>query len=148
MMEIGQKQALALAEPAGHYDAGNSPALSRDQRRHQRFSYRDPVQARLIGLPGAIGATQLWTLLAYDLSETGLMLSSPELFPVRSRLLLVISPAEVSEPIRVVGRVIWTAREDFQERYQLGVHLEQASDLARVQLQQLVVKRARLAAGA
>ncbi|WP_200238924.1 PilZ domain-containing protein [Lamprobacter modestohalophilus] len=151
-MGFGQKQALALAEPAGRYDASDSPGASpgqrRDQRRHQRLSYRDPVQARLIGLPGAMGATQLWALLAHDLSETGSMLSSPELFPVHSRLLLVISPAEVSEPIRVVGRVIWVAREDLQERYQLGVHFEEASDLARVRLQQLVAKRARSAAGA
>jgi Tfp pilus assembly protein PilZ len=110
-----------------------------EHRRSPRVSYRDPVQARPIGP----GSQSTWALLGHDLSETGLMLSSPELFPVKGRLLLSIDVAEVSAPIQVVGRVVWVAREGLQDRYRIGVQFEEPSALARAQLRELVLKRDR-----
>ncbi|MEA3638882.1 MAG: PilZ domain-containing protein [Lamprobacter sp.] len=138
-MGLSFDQSHALAEPVGRYGSDDSSGGLGDQRRHQRVIYSDPVQVR----PIAAEASGLWAMIGQDLSETGVMLSSPELFPVHSRLLIWISVCEVSEPIAVVGRVIWVSREDIQERYQLGVEFEERSGLARAQLQQLVAQRRR-----
>lgn len=129
---------MLVTEPGGRYELDDGAGARGDQRRHRRVSYRDPVQAQLLG---GQAANDRWALLAHDISESGVMLSSPELFPVDARLLLSIDVAEVSAPIRIVGRVRWVAREDIQERYQLGVQFEEPTDLARAQLQQLVAKR-------
>lgn len=137
-MALKKTQAIAVAKPRRIPGYAEGPGAGWDKRRRQRVIYRDPVQARLIGVPKT---TQRWALLGGDLSENGLMLKSPELFPVRSRLLLWIDVAEVGEPIRIVGRVIWVARDDRQERFRMGVQFETPSNLARAQLQQLVAKR-------
>lgn len=131
-------QALSVEEPAPGYWPNDDLGARADQRSSPRVTYRDPVQARLIG---ATHEPHFWALLGHDLSETGLMLNSPELFPVHSRLLLSIDVAEVSAPIQVVGQVMWVAREDLQERYRLGIRFDEPSALARAQLRELVLKR-------
>lgn len=131
-------RALSIEEPAPGYGPFDDLDAGPDHRRSPRVTYRDPVQARLIG---ASREPFSWALLGHDLSETGLMLTSPELFPVRSRLLLWIDVAEVSAPIQVVGQVMWVAREDLQERYRLGIRFDEPSALARAQLRELVLKR-------
>ncbi|KAA6185610.1 hypothetical protein F2Q65_07910 [Thiohalocapsa marina] len=119
------------------------------KRAYRRVGYRDPVQVSVIGHPA-----QRWALLAEDLSELGLMLLSPTLFPVQTRLLMEIDPAAdpadpqaqggqepFSVPVRAVGVVRWVARAAHQERYRLGVQLEELSQADRQRLRELVVAR-------
>jgi Tfp pilus assembly protein PilZ len=80
--------------------------------------------------------------LAEDVSESGLALSSPALFGVGRRLLMDLAVAEVAEPIRLVGRVIWVAKEGRQARYRIGVEFDELSEAARMQLKDLVQGRA------
>jgi hypothetical protein len=108
------------------------------QRRHRRVRYRDPLQVIPIGGPYDPHPR---ALLAEDVSESGLALTSPELFGVGSRLLMHLEPAIVTEPIRLVGRVIWVVQEGLQERYRLGVEFEDVSEHARVELLRLVQRR-------
>jgi Tfp pilus assembly protein PilZ len=112
---------------------------SADQRRHQRLRYRDPVQ--VIPLGGA-GDYRPRALLAEDLSDSGLQLSSPELFAVGRRLLLALTLPEVAAaPINLTGRVIWSAQDGEQERFRLGVQFDEVSPTARALLTRLIRRR-------
>lgn len=71
----------------------------------------------------------------------GLMLTSSELFPVGSRLLLWLEMPEMSSRIRVIGRVIWVAQEPFQERYRHGFQFEALSKEVLKQLRALIALR-------
>jgi Tfp pilus assembly protein PilZ len=109
----------------------------RNGRQDPRVSYRDPVQVSLIGHP-----EQVRYLLAEDLSVSGLMLFSAEPYPLHARLLMDIEPAAESEPIRLIGQVVWYARVDRQERYRMGVQLIEVDDVTKERLRELVAARA------
>ena len=105
-------------------------------RQDPRVSYHDPVQVSLIGHP-----EQVRYLLAEDLSLGGLKLLSAEPYPLHAHLLMDIETTTASEPIRVVGQVVWYARVDHQERYRMGVRLMAVDDVARERLRDLVAAR-------
>ncbi|MEA1052252.1 PilZ domain-containing protein [Lamprobacter modestohalophilus] len=128
-------------QPPSDATGGSLPIPGRDQRQRQRVIYRDPVQVSLIGGPYD---PRPHALLAEDLSESGLALTSAELFAVGTRLLMDLEPEQAAAPIRLIGRVIWVAQEGLQQRYRLGVTFEDLGAEARIELQRLVAKRGRL----
>jgi hypothetical protein len=110
--------------------------VDHEQRQHPRVVCRAPVRVSPIGEPAPRPALHL---LAEDLSEAGLQLTSPEPFAVGKRLLLDIEVDEQSaEAIRAVGLVVWMAHAAHQERWRLGVVLVEVSDPTRERLRGLV----------
>jgi hypothetical protein len=117
-------------------------ALSgRDRREYERVRYRDPVQVSLIGVAHDLHPR---ALLAEDLSESGLALTSSELLGVGTRLRMDLEPQPAGAPIRLIGRVIWVEHLGLQHRYRLGVQVEDLSDEARLALLRLVARRGRV----
>lgn len=110
-----------------------------NRRRHRRVLYRDPVQVTVVGSPDQ----HRRYLLAEDLSESGLALSSPDPFSISSRLLMELQVSDIACPIRLTGRVVWAAQIGYQERYRLGVEFEDISAEALDQLRELVRARGR-----
>jgi len=96
---------------------------------------RQPIQNR----------NRVWHLVPEDLSEGGLRLSSPEVFPVQSRLLLEFDTEPPGGPIRAFGTVVWIAQVPFQDQWRVGVEFSDVTDGRRTRLQGIV--RAQQAAG-
>jgi hypothetical protein len=100
--------------------------------------YCDPVAALPIG---RLREQRGLHMLAEDLSEDGLRLSSPEMIAVETRLLLDIEPERWGLPIRAVGKVIWVAETNSPDRWYVGVAFVELSDNARERLAALVASR-------
>jgi hypothetical protein len=76
-----------------------------------------------------------------DLSERGVRLLSPELFPADSRLLLDLEPPDTREALCTIGRVVWAEPSSDSGRWQIGVALSSLSANARWRLHRLVAKQ-------
>lgn len=109
-----------------------------NRRRHKRVVYRDPVQVTIVGSLDQ----HVHALLAEDVSESGLALNSAAFFAIGSRLLLELEAPDDPAPIRLLGRIVWTAQRGFEDHYRLGVEFQEVSDEAREQLRLLVRSRA------
>jgi hypothetical protein len=103
-----------------------------------RVHYCDPVTAQPLG--GPTGQHGL-SLLAEDLSESGVRLSSPQLLAVDTPLLLAFEPTSWQAPIRAVGRVVWVAQPGASDQWDIGVAFTELSDGERERLRALVASR-------
>ena len=81
-----------------------TPRCKTERRQFARVPFDASVRAEQVPQPLP---NRIWYLLPQDLSESGLRLSSPELFPVESRLLFTLDTAA---PVHVVGIVVWVAK--------------------------------------
>lgn len=136
-LSVGSTQEI---QPSGRIKlclpGGNEPMTadnSEEKRMHARVRFLDPVRANPV-----LHAQHSWYLLAQDLSEGGIQLLSPELFAVSTRLLLDIEHDAVSEPLRCVGRVAWTAQSGHQEHVNIGVEFVEVDEIARARLRHLI----------
>ncbi|ESQ15880.1 MAG: PilZ domain-containing protein [Thiohalocapsa sp. PB-PSB1] len=109
--------------------------LQRDKRLNVRVCYQDPVLIHSISPPPV---ARYRYALADDISEGGMRMTSTEMFPVDSRLLLEIETDQAQPPIRVIGCVMWVAQAGYQDRWLSGVKFIEASDADHVRLQALV----------
>ncbi len=66
-------------------------------------------------------------------------LSSPYLFPVKSRLLLNIDIGSAAARIRAIGRVVWAEQLAGVDRWEIGVELSELSDDTRSRLREIIV---------
>jgi c-di-GMP-binding flagellar brake protein YcgR len=114
------------------------PGLQPERRRYVRVPFDQPVQAEPIPQPSP---THLCHLLCTDLSEGGARLSSPQFFPLESRVLLDLETPPPAETIRAVGRVAWAEQVAYEDRWRVGVEFAELSDEDRAQLQKLIRKR-------
>jgi hypothetical protein len=94
------------------------PRLQRERQRFARVRFDFPDRAEQIpqSLPN-----NAYQLLSADLSEGAARLSSPELCPVESLVLLDLETPRSAEPIRAVGRVAWAEHVANEDRWRLGV---------------------------
>jgi hypothetical protein len=76
-----------------------------------------------------------------DLSERGVRLSSPELFPADSRLLLDLEPSDAGAALCTIGRVVWAEPTSDSGRWQMGVAFSNLSASARLRLHRFVAKQ-------
>jgi len=76
-----------------------------------------------------------------DLSERGVRLSSPELFPAESHLLLDLQAPDTGEALCTIGRVVWAEQAPDSGRWQIGVVFSGLSATARSPLHRLVAKQ-------
>jgi len=83
-----------------------------------------------------------WRLLAEDVSEGGMRLSTVDIVPVGSRLLMALDAEDAPAPIRAVGTVVWVAQAPYQERWSVGVRFSELAESDRMRLQRLGSDRA------
>jgi Tfp pilus assembly protein PilZ len=107
------------------------PAIQR--RAHPRRRYLEPVHATPIGAPDR----QARALMAEDLSEGGLAVSTPAFLDVGTRLLMDLEISATGAPIRVTGSVVWVT-ETAPERYRLGLRFEEPAAFSSQRLRALV----------
>lgn len=81
---------------------------------------------------------QIQNMLTRNVSETGLQLSSFNFYPVNTRLVMEASLSNKSEPVAVVGRVVWIEQLPYQERFKMGVEFSEMSEDARMQFQNTI----------
>ena len=108
--------------------------LSAENRQYARTACDATVAATLIPQHGPNNAS--W-LLAEDISEGGMQLSSPDCVPVGSRLLMSLDEVLASEPIRAIGTVVWVAQAPYQDRWSVGVEFSELAENDRMRLQRL-----------
>jgi len=108
--------------------------LSAENRQYPRTACDATVAAQRIPQHGPNNAS--W-LLAEDISEGGMQLSSPECVPVGSRLLMSLEEDLASEPIRAIGTVVWVAQAPYQDRWSVGVEFSELAENDRMRLQRL-----------
>ena len=111
------------------------PNSDPDRRRGVRVPLDAAVRAEKVPQPSP---NRIWNLLPEDLSESGLRLSSPELFPVKSRLLLDIESEIPADTVRIVGIVVWVAQVPHQNQWHLGIAFSDVSDSGRARLRRIV----------
>ena len=73
-----------------------------------------------------------------NISETGLQVSSFNFFPVNTRLMLEASLSPQTEPVNLVGRVVWIEQIAYQDRFNLGIEIPEISDDIRTQFQKTI----------
>lgn len=112
-----------------------TPNAQTERRQFARVPIDASVKAERIPQPFP---NRIWHLLPEDLSESGLRLSSPELFPVESRLLLTLDTETPSVPIRTVGIVVWVAQVQYQDHWNIGVAFSDVSGSGRARLRRIV----------
>ena len=106
-----------------------------ERRRFSRVQCDGYVKAERIPQPSP---NRIWNLLSQDVSESGLRLSSPELFPVKSRLLLDFVFKSPSASIRAVGEVAWVVQEPNQPRWSIGIAFSDVSGSGHARLRRIV----------
>lgn len=112
-----------------------TPSLQTEKRQFLRVPLDASVRAEKVPQPSP---NRIWNLLPEDLSESGLRLSSPELFPVKSRLLLDIESEIPADTVRIVGIVVWVAQVPHQNQWHLGIAFSDVSDNGRARLRRIV----------
>ena len=108
-----------------------------ERRRYARVPFDGPVRAEQIQ-QSTWNRNHIWNLVPADLSEGGVRLSSSELFPVESRLLLELDTELGEDPIRAHGRVVWVAQVPFQDQWQVGVAFFDVTESRRSRLRAIV----------
>lgn len=112
--------------------------LQHESRQFVRVPFAAPVQAEQIPQPSP---NRIWHLLPEDLSESGLRLLSPELFPVKSRLLLDLDSENPGSSIRAVGRVVWASQLPDQDEWHIGIEFSELSDSCRARVREKVMEQ-------
>ncbi len=115
-----------------------TPSLQTEKRQFLRVPLDASVRAEKVPQPSP---NRIWNLLPEDLSESGLRLTSPELFPVESRLLINIDTEIPADTVRTVGIVVWVAQVPHQDHWSIGVAFSDVSDSERAQLRRIVADR-------
>ena len=115
-----------------------TPVVQPERRQFVRAPFGGAVQAEPIPQPSP---NRLWRLLAEDLSEGGIRLSSPELFPVESRVLLDLDTPSLDDPIRVLGKVVWVEQVPYADQWRVGVEFSDVPKDMRSRLRRIVVRQ-------
>jgi hypothetical protein len=103
-----------------------------EKRRFLRVPFDRPARAERV--PRSF-AHNVVDLLSTDLSEGGVCLSSPELFPLES---LVVLDLDTPFPLRTVGRVAWSKQVAYDDRWYMGVEFLEQSEEACLRLRNIV----------
>jgi c-di-GMP-binding flagellar brake protein YcgR len=111
--------------------------LQPERRRYIRVPFDQPVQAEPIPRPLP---DHVCRMLAADISEGGVRLSSPQLFRLESLVLLDLESPSPAEAIRAVGRVAWAEQVAYEDRWRVGVEFAELSDEAGAELRKLMRK--------
>jgi hypothetical protein len=120
-MEIRYELGIFLVLSERQYRRVEALNISkRDQRQHERLTYRGPVRISWEDDQGLIRYAQAKCL---DVSEDGLRIEVAEHIPVRSRLLLHVSCINLSGSA-TVRSVAWRGC-----KYILGLNLSQAQPI-------------------
>ena len=115
-----------------------TPNLQTEKRQFVRVPLDATVRAEKVPQPSP---NRVWNLLSEDLSERGLRLSSPELFPVASRLLIDIDTGDSPNTVRAIGIVVWAAQVPHQDQWRIGVAFSDVSGGERARLRRIVADR-------
>jgi hypothetical protein len=89
-----------------------------DRRGFARVAFQEPVLATQIPL---LAPGDKWALLAHDLSETGLRLTSVKFVPVGSRLRLQLETKSRAKPMELLGGVVWVVRVPHMDQWTIGI---------------------------
>ena len=109
--------------------------LDREKRSQARVRFDAPATVEPVPVPAP---KHRWRVLGEDISEDGMRLSSPKLFPVTSHLLLDIDLGIPTAPIRAIGRVVWAGQLAHVDRWEIGVEFSELSDEARSRLRKIL----------
>jgi len=109
-----------------------------ERRGNVRVWFDDPASAEPVPQPPP---PQVWRVLGEDLSETGIRLLSPKLFPVGSRLRLDLELGSPTLVLPAIGRVVWVEQPPGIDRWQIGVEFSGLSDGVRKRLRQIIAAR-------
>ena len=115
-----------------------TPNSQPERRRFSRVPFDGYVKAERIPQPSP---NRVWYLLPQDVSESGLRLSSPELFPVKSHLLLDFAVEVQSAPICIVGEVAWVVQTPNQDHWSIGIAFSDVSGSGPAWLSRIVEER-------
>jgi len=111
-------------------------SIPNHEKRHgARVRFDAPASVEPVPVPTP---EHMWRLLAENISEDGMRLSSPNLFPVKSRLRLNIDIGRPAAPIRAIGRVVWAEQHANADRWEIGVEFSELSDNARYRLREII----------
>jgi c-di-GMP-binding flagellar brake protein YcgR len=110
-------------------------SLQRERRRFVRVPFDCAARAEQIPRPSP---DHVCRMLAADISEDGVRLSSPEFLPLESLVLLDLDTPSPANSIRAVGRVAWAEQAAYEDRWRVGVQFSELSDDARSQLRSII----------
>jgi len=109
--------------------------LSAEKRQSTRIACdttvaAEPIPQRSPSIP--------WRLLAEDVSVGGMRVSTSDIVPVGSRLLMSLDAEDAPVPIRAVGTVVWVAQAPYQDRWSVGVEFSELAEGDRMRLRSLI----------
>ena len=114
--------------------------LAHDRRASVRVWFDDPALAEPVPQQPP---PHVWHVLGEDLSETGIRLLSPKLFPVGSRLRIALDPGTLADRLAALGRVVWVEQFPELDRWQVGVEFSELSDNVRSRLREIIAHQRR-----
>ena len=117
-----------------------SSDVGRDRRASVRVWFDDSALAEPVP---QTPPPHVWRVLGEDLSETGIRLLSPKLFPVGSRLRLDLDIGTLADRLPALGRVVWVEQFPEIDRWQVGVEFSELSDSVRSRLREIVAQQRR-----
>lgn len=96
-----------------------------EQRRLPRLHLKASVQFRDISKP----STFFTGCLCKNVSASGLCLRTEVFLPRKSRWVILVSvPSASREPIRLIGRVAWSAQQPFGRTWECGIQFIEVAD--------------------